>query len=101
MAGSLIYWTRAPASTILVRLAISAVFIVAGTMKFVRPADAGPTRFAEIGIPAPEILNPMVAGFEIICGVLVLVGLLTRLAAIPLVVIMLVAIVTTKLPVLE
>jgi uncharacterized membrane protein YphA (DoxX/SURF4 family) len=55
--------------------------------------------FIKIVIPWPEVLAPMVASLEITCGTLLLLGLLTRLAAIPLIMIMCVAIATTKLPI--
>jgi uncharacterized membrane protein YphA (DoxX/SURF4 family) len=48
----------------------------------------------------PELLGPFVGTFEIVCGSLVLLGLLTRLAVIPLLVIMAVALTTTKWPML-
>jgi uncharacterized membrane protein YphA (DoxX/SURF4 family) len=50
-------------------------------------------------LPSPESLAPFVGTFEIVCGALVLLGLLTRLAAIPLLTIMGVALYTTKLPI--
>ena len=56
----------------------------------------GSGRFAKIGLPNPEFLGSFVGTFEITCGILILLGLLTRLAAIPLTLIMLVAIATTK-----
>ena len=63
-----------------------------------------PTRvamqFAPIGRPSPEILGPVVGGFEIGCGALVLLGLCTRFAVLPLLAIMAVAIWKTKLPLL-
>jgi putative oxidoreductase len=90
----------APAAVILVRLIVGAVFLSEGIQKFLFPAAQGAGRFARIGIPAPEIMAPFVGVFEIGCGALVLAGLLTRLAAIPLIVDMLVAIATTKLPML-
>jgi uncharacterized membrane protein YphA (DoxX/SURF4 family) len=60
----------------------------------------GAGRFAKIGLPAPEALAALVASFEIACGLLVLAGLATRLAALPLIAIMAVAIATTKVPIL-
>ncbi len=92
--------TTAPAATILIRLAVGAVFLSEGIQKFLYPDDLGAGRFAKIGIPNFEVLGPMVGTFEIICGTLLLLGLLTRAAATPLIGIMLVAIVTTKLPIL-
>ncbi len=60
----------------------------------------GAGRFAKIGIPWPELLAPIVGSVEIVCGVLVLLGLMTRLAVIPLIIVMLTAITTTKIPIL-
>jgi len=90
----------APKSVLLIRLLVGAVFLSEGIQKFLFPADVGAGRFARIGLPSPEFLGPFVGGFEIACGILVLVGLLTRLAVIPLLTIMAVAIYTTKLPTL-
>jgi len=90
----------AGAAVVLVRLIVGAVFCSEGVQKFLFPAALGAGRFARIGIPAPEITAPFVGLFEIGCGTLVLVGLGTRLAAIPLIVDMVVAIATTKLPML-
>jgi len=92
--------TRAPAATLLIRLLVGFVFLSEGIQKFLYSDQLGVGRFTKIGIPAPEVLAPFVACFEIACGCLILAGLLTRLAAIPLIVIMTVAITTTKLPIL-
>ena len=92
--------TDAPAVVILIRLMVGAVFVSEGIQKFLFPADLGMGRFAKIGIPAPEVMAPFVGVFEIGCGTLVLLGLLTRLAAVPLIINMLVAIATTKIPIL-
>jgi len=92
--------TGAPAATVLIRLMVGAVFLSEGIQKFIRPAEIGAGRFAKIGIPAPETTALMVGAFEIVCGALVVLGLLMRLAVIPLIVIMLVAITTTKVPIL-
>jgi len=83
-------------STIIIRLIVGIVFLSEGIQKFLFPAIRGAGRFEKIGLPFPEFLGSFVGAFEILCGVLILVGLLTRLASIPLVVIMLVAFVTTK-----
>jgi uncharacterized membrane protein YphA (DoxX/SURF4 family) len=90
--------TNAPLATVLVRLIVGAVFLSEGIQKFLFPAALGAGRFAKIGIPWPELSAPFVGVFEIGCGLLVLVGLATRLAAIPLIINMLVAIATTKIP---
>jgi uncharacterized membrane protein YphA (DoxX/SURF4 family) len=92
--------THAPAPVLLVRLLVGAVFLSEGVQKFLFPAALGVGRFAKIGIPAPGFFGPFVGVVEIVCGALLLVGLLTRLAAIPLIIDMLVAIATTKLPML-
>ena len=89
-----------PAAVLLVRLAIGGVFVSEGLQKFLFPEALGVGRFSKIGIPAPGLLAPFVGVVEIACGALILIGLVTRLAAIPLIVDMLVAIATTKIPML-
>jgi len=71
-----------------------------GIQKFLFPNEIGAGRFAKIGLPAPEFLASFVGAFEIACGILVLLGLFTRLAVIPLIIIMTVAIFSTKFPML-
>ena len=90
----------APAATLLVRLLVGGVFLSEGIQKFVYPDALGVGRFAKIGIPAPAVMAPFVGVVETVCGALLIVGLLTRLAAVPLVIDMLVAIATTKIPIL-
>ena len=89
----------APSATILVRLAVGGVFFASGLIKFLY-ANQGAGRFAKLGIPAPEFMANFVGVVEIAAGFLLAVGLATRLAAIPLVFNMLVAIFTSKLPLL-
>ncbi len=60
------------------------------------PDLLGAGRFAKIGIPYPDLMGPFVGAVETICGALIILGLFTRLASIPLIVIMIVAIVSTK-----
>ncbi len=103
MAAALVHRllaTSAPKSTVLVRLMVGGIFLAEGIQKFLYPEALGAGRFARIGIPSPEILGPFVAVVEIVCGSLVLLGLLTRLAAIPLFINISVAIVSTKVPIL-
>ena len=52
--------------------------------------------FADLGIPYPQIQAPFASANEFVCGVLVLLGLGTRIASIPLIVVMLVAIRTAQ-----
>lgn len=92
--------SRAPRSVALIRVMVGAVFLSEGIQKFMFPADVGAGRFEKIGLPSPELLAPFVGGFEIVCGALILPGLFTRLAAIPLLTVMAVAIYTTKVPIL-
>ncbi len=87
-------------TTILIRLMVGAVFLSEGIQKFLFADKLGAGRFTKIGLPHPEFLGPFVGSFEIVCGSLILMGLLTRLASIPLIIIMLVAIATTKSQVL-
>lgn len=85
----------------LIRLMVGAVFLSEGIQKFLFSASVGAGRFAHIGLPSPEFTAGFVACFEIACGALILLGLLTRLAVIPTITIMLVAIVSTKIPILQ
>ncbi|MDX3733674.1 DoxX family protein [Streptomyces caniscabiei] len=92
--------TRAPAATVLIRLYVGAVFLSEGILKFLRPDAQGTGRFDKAGIPAPGFLAPLDGAFEIVCGLLILGGLATRLAVIPMIVNMLGALLITKLPIL-
>lgn len=92
--------SQAPGATVLIRLMVGAVFLSEGLQKFLFPAARGVGRFTKIGLPAPEFLAPFVGTFEVTCGGLILLGLLTRLAVLPTVTIMGVALATTKLPIL-
>jgi len=92
--------TTAPASVLLVRLAVGGVFLSEGIQKFLFPNDLGAGRFIKIGIPAPEVMGPFVGTVETIGGALIILGLLTRLATIPLIIDMCVALISTKLPIL-
>ena len=92
--------TTALRSVILIRLVVGWVFLSEGIQKFLFPAENGAGRFARIGIPSPDVMGPFVGVVEIVCGTLILIGFLTRLAAIPLIINMLVAILSTKIPIL-
>lgn len=87
-------------TTIFIRLMVGAVFLSEGIQKFLFADTLGAGRFAKIGLPNPDFLGSFVGSFEIICGFLILIGFLTRLASIPLIIIMFVAIATTKSEVL-
>lgn len=90
----------APSSVVVVRLMVGWVFMSEGIQKFLFPAALGVGRFEKIGIPSPHFFAPFVGVVEIVCGFLLIAGLLTRLAAIPLLIDISVAIATTKIPML-
>ena len=83
-----------------IRLMVGAVFFLEGIKKFLFVEQWGAGRFTRIGIPAPHLTGPFVGAVEIICGLLVLMGLRTSLAAIPLLAVICTAIATTKIPIL-
>jgi putative oxidoreductase len=85
---------------VLIRILVGWVFLAEGVLKFLRPGELGVGRFAKIGIPFPTIAAPFVGAVEIICGTLIIAGLLTRIAAIPLLIDIIMAIISTKLPIL-
>ena len=88
-------------TTILIRFMVGAVFLSEGIQKFLFPEVVGSGRFEKIGFAYPAFWAAFTGSFEILCGNLILAGLLTRLAAIPLLFIMMVAFVTTKYPILR
>jgi len=92
--------SSAPGSVILIRLMVGWVFLSEGIQKFLYPAALGAGRFAKIGLPAPGFFGPFVGVVEIVCCSLLVVGLLTRLASVPLLIDISVAIATTKVPML-
>src|SRR5450755_4046384 len=92
--------TSAPPATVLIRIVTGGIFLAEGVQKFLYPADLGAGRFAKIGIPSPDVMGPFVGGVEIVCGALVIIGLLTRLASLALLIDITVAIVSTKIPIL-
>lgn len=100
MLNSDLLSTDSAKTTILIRFLVGLVFLSEGIQKFLYPELRGPGRFESIGIPFPEFSGYLVGGFEVVCGLLVLAGFLTRFAVIPLIVIMLTALFTTKLPIL-
>ena len=93
--------TNAPRATILIRLLVGGVFLAEGIQKFLFPAALGVGRFIKIGIPAPQFFAPFVGVVEIVCGAFLIIGLFARLATIPLIIDISIAIVTTKIPMLS
>lgn len=90
----------APSAAVLIRFVVGLVFTSEGIQKFLLAEAQGAGRFAKIGIPAPEVMGPFVGVVEIVCGSLLLAGLATRIAAVPLIINMLVALASTKVPIL-
>jgi putative oxidoreductase len=86
-----------PKSILLIRLAVGLIFFTQGILKYTDP-NMGVLRFTRIGFPHPYFTARFVGTFEIVCGLLVLIGLRTRAAAVPLLIVICTAIVTTKLP---
>jgi uncharacterized membrane protein YphA (DoxX/SURF4 family) len=92
--------TQAPRAVLLVRIMVGAVFLSEGIQKFLYPAELGVGRFIKIGIPFPEVMAPFVGVVEIVGGVCLLLGILTRFAALTLFINISVAILSTKIPIL-
>ena len=90
--------TNIPA--IICRLVVGLIFMSEGIQKFLYADTIGTGRFAKIGFYDPSFWASFTGCFEIVCGLLILFGFLTRLAAIPLSIIMIAAFVTTKWPIL-
>jgi putative oxidoreductase len=88
-------------AVILIRILVGWVFISEEIQKFLFPAALGYGRFAKIGLPDPHLLAPFVGVVEVGCGLLVLLGLFTRFAAVALLAVISVAIWKTKIPILH
>src|SRR5215471_18615646 len=85
-----------PKATIFLRLMAGGVFFWEGILKFVY-SNQGVGRFTKLGMPFPHITADFVGGLEIVGGLLLLSGLMTRLIAIPFIIEMIVAILSTKI----
>jgi putative oxidoreductase len=85
-----------PASTLLLRLMAGGVFLWEGILKFVY-VNQGVGRFTKLGMPFPHLTADFVGYLEIAGGLLLLSGLMTRLIAIPFIIEMIVAILSTKI----
>lgn len=88
------------APILLIRFMVGWVFIVEGLQKFVRPSERGAGLFESLGIPFPELMAQAAGGTEILCGLLVLGGVVVRVSVAPLLVILMAAVLRTKLPLL-
>jgi putative oxidoreductase len=99
------FWKRIlesdrPAATIIIRMLVRAVFLLEGMKKVLSVGQGGAGRFARIGIPDPQVMARFVGSIEVLCGLPLLIGLLTRPASLPLIIVIAVAILSTKVPIL-
>jgi putative oxidoreductase len=85
---------------ILIRVVVGLVFLVEGILKFVHPDELGVSRFAGIGLPYPHLLAPLVGAVEIAGGVAILLNFFAGDAALLMLAVIIVALVTTKVPIL-
>jgi putative oxidoreductase len=85
---------------ILVRVVVGLVFLTEGILKFAEPGDLGSGRFAHLGLPFPHLLAPFVALVEILGGTAMIFGLYAGDAAVLLLIVIVTAILTTKVPIL-
>jgi putative oxidoreductase len=92
-----IWADRAAKAVLLIRVLVGWVFLSEGIQKFLFPDSLGVGRFVKIGIPWPQVMAPFVGVVEIVCGSLLLVGLITRLATVPLLIDISVALYSTKI----
>jgi putative oxidoreductase len=88
--------TDGPASVLFLRLMAGGVFLWEGILKFVY-VNQGVGRFTKLGMPFPHFTADFVGYLEIVGGLLLLSGLMTRLIAIPFIIEMIVAILSTKI----
>ncbi len=86
----------APTATVLLRLMAGGVFLWEGVLKFVY-TNQGVGRFTKLGLPAPEMTANFIATLEIVGGLLLIAGFLTRLIAVPFIIEMIVAMLSTKI----
>lgn len=86
---------------VLLRLVVGgAVFVSEGVQKFLYPLELGSGRFEKIGIPFAHVMAPIVGATEVLCGLALLFGYRVRLVTVPLMLVMLGALISTKLPIL-
>ncbi len=87
---------QGPCTILFIRLAVGLIFFTQGILKYMDP-KMGVERFTKIGFPHPYFTAHFVGTFEIACGLLVLIGLWTRAASVPLLIVIATAIATTKI----
>ena len=89
--------SRTSKAVLLIRILVGWVFLSEGIQKFLFPDSLGVGRFVKIGIPSPQVMAPFVGVVEIVCGSLLLLGLIARLATLPLLIDIAVALYSTKI----
>lgn len=100
LSGQRILASTASNAVLIIRILAGWVFLSEGMQKLLFPESLGVGRFSKIGIPLPSFSAPFVGVIEIVFGVLIIIGLLTRISTIPLLIDICVAIGTTKIPIL-
>jgi uncharacterized membrane protein YphA (DoxX/SURF4 family) len=98
--SSSIFNTENNNSAILIRLTVGLIFLTEGIQKYLFPELLGTGRFTTIGFSNPAFWAYFTGTFEIICGILIILGLITRVASIPLIIVMITAFISTKIPIL-
>jgi uncharacterized membrane protein YphA (DoxX/SURF4 family) len=98
--NDIVFKTANDNRAILVRITVGLIFLTEGIQKYLFPELLGTGRFLTIGFSNPSFWAYFTGTFEILCGTLIILGLLTRLASIPLIIIMVTAFITTKIPIL-
>jgi putative oxidoreductase len=93
--------TKKTGTILLIRLMVGIIFLSEGIQKFLLPHKRGTGLFSEFGFPEPHIVGPLTGSIEMLCGLLIIIGFLTRLASIPLVFLMLIAMATIKVELLQ
>jgi uncharacterized membrane protein YphA (DoxX/SURF4 family) len=91
---------RQDLSIILIRVMVGLVFLLEGSLKFIRPEELGAGRFEALGLPFPHYLAPFVGGIEIMGGAAILLNIYAGDVALVLLMVMATALVTTKFPIL-
>ena len=93
------FYTDAAKTTILIRIMVGSIFLSEGIQKFLYPTTRGAERFEGMGFPYPEFFGHFVGAFEILAGLLIVFGFLTRAGSLITIFIMLFAILITKIPI--
>lgn len=95
-----LFYTTSERSAVFIRIVIGLIFFTEGLQKYIFPELLGTGRFAKIGFMDPSFWAYFTGTFEIICGVLVIIGFAIRISAMPLLIIIITAFITTKWPLL-